>query len=556
MTVATTNVSKVYLGNGSVTSFAIDFQFWDEEEIEIWLRTTADGTLDQQSLTTDYSITGGDGLQGTVEMVVAPPGTKTLHILRVSNSTQEVDLTPATDFPTATVEQVLDRQALRIQEATHAGEVRSMQAPLTDMDTLGDFPDMTLPDKATRAGPGTYLGFDADGEPVIISGTIPATVPTTPYGESLLVLADAADLRDEADIVENAGAMDRLQAGVITARPAPVTFGKGFWWATDELRLHYSSGSGSWMSVTVAQLTQSQLPAASLLGRLFLDVENHELLRDNSTALVPIQSPWPRGSIGGLAFAPGGLASITVQPGEARAHIGNSTPWLGRNLKLTSSITKSLGAANSWVVGTGLGMAKSVSQAINDWYYIFLIGTDTGLVDVAFDTNIDGTNILSAGSNAIQTAGYDRHIRYIGMFRTNAVGSGEIVDFFLEEDHTLWVDPFIAFADAPGGRDYRSGFTVTLNGGAPNRLNDITWTTEAYGTAGSELIITTTDQNPAAPSQTVAPGSMAHAVTDPAGRLWIRPDLGSDIWIRTAAEPLNEFNIFCHGFIDSRGRNM
>ena len=86
------------------TSFTVSFEFFDNDDLNVYV----DGTL--KTLTTDYTVTGGDGSTGTVTIsVTGASGGSTVVI------TRDIDLERTTDFPAsgafniATLNTELDR---------------------------------------------------------------------------------------------------------------------------------------------------------------------------------------------------------------------------------------------------------------------------------------------------------------------------------------------------------------------------------------------------------------------------------------------------------------
>ena len=163
MTVTTTHFRKVYDGDGSTGAFTISFQFWDVAEIDVKNVIATTGVVTQQILTTHYSVTGGNGSTGLVTFVTAPPSGTEVHIERQSVSTQNVDLSPSQKLPSASIEQAIDRQAMRYQEMSTSLE-RYLSIPATDKDTDFGFPSTELPNKIDRAS--KVLAFDSAGVPI------------------------------------------------------------------------------------------------------------------------------------------------------------------------------------------------------------------------------------------------------------------------------------------------------------------------------------------------------------------------------------------------------
>jgi len=508
-------------------------------------------------------VTGGNGLAGAVNLAPrSQPVTasETLHILRVSSNDQQVDLTPALDFPTAQVEQMVDRQTLRIQESRDAGETRSMQIPLTDMDTSGVLPDMSLPDKATRSNQGagnTRLGFDLNGLPVIAAGTLDDVLATA-IGTSIVQAADEDAVRVLLDLIEDLGGWEFVQIGTEAVRfgITAAAFGNGVFITTDELKIWYSDSS-NWTTVTndtIDQNTYATLTAGGTLsGALQVDTDNLELLRDNGTILESLQQPWPRGSIWGLAIEGSSGVNVNVQTGEARSAQGNATiPGPGRNMQ-TAGMNKLLGAADSWVTGTGnLGMAfVSDGTLINTWFYVFLVANAAGDTEIAIDIQFAGTNIKNV-AGAIDIAGYAEHIRRIGAIRTD--GAGNIQAFVQDGNHFRWVVPTLSYTDT-AGTGYNAGMDIALSHSPARMVTDSRWSTNGSNT--SPIIFLETTQTSAAASATIAPGTLMSGVSaleDNAGIINTRLDQIREMHVRTGADDTIDLHIVTHGWWDDRAQ--
>ena len=119
MTVSTLTARNVKSPNGSTTSFPFDFSFDVDTDLLVTRVVIATGVETPQALTTDYTVTGGSGTIGTVEMVLAPPGPalEDLVIERVTPKTQSTDYQPNDPFPAEVNETALDKLT-RIEQET------------------------------------------------------------------------------------------------------------------------------------------------------------------------------------------------------------------------------------------------------------------------------------------------------------------------------------------------------------------------------------------------------------------------------------------------------
>ena len=136
MTVSTTSNKVTYEGNGSTTAFAIPFYFLDNDDIEVILRNASD-TEATWTYGTQFTASGaGEQGGGTLTVVTTPTdytpksGEKLL-IKRVEQYTQPTDLPVAGAFPSATVEQSLDRLTMLTQQLKETLD-RAVLVPETD----------------------------------------------------------------------------------------------------------------------------------------------------------------------------------------------------------------------------------------------------------------------------------------------------------------------------------------------------------------------------------------------------------------------------------------
>ncbi len=116
MTLATTTPVIAYTGDGTTTAFAVPFQFFDADELEVIERTIATGVEAVKTLNTHYTVSGGNGSTGTVSATSAPASTVQWHIRRKTKRTQASDYVSGDPLPSEVTERDLDRAAARDQE--------------------------------------------------------------------------------------------------------------------------------------------------------------------------------------------------------------------------------------------------------------------------------------------------------------------------------------------------------------------------------------------------------------------------------------------------------
>jgi alpha-tubulin suppressor-like RCC1 family protein len=145
LTVTAAEARKEYAGNGVVTEFSYPYQFYQSNDLEVWLfdDATSNGTL--QIIGTDYTVTGVmNPTGGTVAFAVAPPVGVTVIIINSPDITQQTHYINADDFPADSHEQALDRLT-KICQRLDDRISRAVRAP--------DYtPEDEVPDAETLVG--------------------------------------------------------------------------------------------------------------------------------------------------------------------------------------------------------------------------------------------------------------------------------------------------------------------------------------------------------------------------------------------------------------------
>lgn len=135
MTMNSTTPAAEYTGDGTSTAFNVPFQFFGASEIEVIERTISSGAETTKTLTTHYSVSGGNGSTGTVTAVSAPASTVEWHIRRKTAQTQGTDYAEGDGVPSAVLELDLDRAVALIQElirdSARAVRLKSTAAAVT-----------------------------------------------------------------------------------------------------------------------------------------------------------------------------------------------------------------------------------------------------------------------------------------------------------------------------------------------------------------------------------------------------------------------------------------
>ena len=155
-------VSYTVAQGATQTSFAVPFEFFDDDDLNFYV----DGTL--KTLTTHYTVSGGDGSTGTIttttgNSVTGASGGSTVVV------TRSIDLDRTTDFPSsgpfniASLNTELDR-LIAINADLNDELDRSIRLPDFDAEQ-----SMVLPTAANRAS--KLVSFDSNGALLVDSGS-------------------------------------------------------------------------------------------------------------------------------------------------------------------------------------------------------------------------------------------------------------------------------------------------------------------------------------------------------------------------------------------------
>ena len=162
MTLTATTNKVAYSGNGSTTSFAVTFIYWDDSDIRVILSNNTTGVETVWTNGTQYTLTGGDGATGTLTIDTSPtdytPATgETLTIKSNLPDTQSTSLPLGGALPSDAIEERFDK-SVRLSQQLAEELSRSIQfsesSPVTS----------TLITETATQRADKLLTFDASGE--------------------------------------------------------------------------------------------------------------------------------------------------------------------------------------------------------------------------------------------------------------------------------------------------------------------------------------------------------------------------------------------------------
>ncbi len=563
MTLSATYSPNKYNGNGVQISFPVTFVFWEQTDLLV-IHTNASGVETDWVLGTHYTVTGGNGTTGTIEVVTSPTnytpliGEK-LAILSSVSAAQPLDLPEGGPLPSTATETQLDKITRSLQEkAESIGRALKFKRSSATKDVF-------VPEPAS----GQLMRWTAGGqlENVSVAGGGPLTLPLaiaeggtgeiTPAAvRTAMAVPGLADANTFSGI-NTFNAQGRWKKGADIASASPLVLG------TDGNYFDVTGTTG-FSAITVAAGTSFMLRFSGVLtithgasldipGAANITTAPGDRLIGFAVAANSVQVvsyarasglpvALPQGYISGYVLANNvsdALKDIDIAVGTARGASNLA------NLVLTAPLVKQLDA--TWVAGTNQGgRSSSVSLSSNTWYHVHAIIVG-GVVDVGFDTSAVAANLITDHSATAY--------RRIGSIRTDA--SSNILPF------TQFGDQFLlktTVNDFNVGNPGTAAVLRTLT--VPSGINVIAILAVNIEDGGTGVrrycLITSPDQTDIAASNnlfTVCSGAGASAVIT-ASMCHIRTNTSSQIRTRndssTAAVSIVGATT---GWIDCRGKD-
>ncbi len=179
MTVSSNVNRNSWAGDGVTTVFALgaSFIYFAASEIRVVLKVDATGVETLQTLTTDYTLSGGSGATGNITMLTAPAVGETLVARRVMPLIQGVDLVNNSISDAEVLEDQLDKITLGLQQLDEV-DSRTIKFSEASAQSDIDFPDP----EALK-----LLRWNAGATALeLVSASVLGTVVTTSFTESIL----------------------------------------------------------------------------------------------------------------------------------------------------------------------------------------------------------------------------------------------------------------------------------------------------------------------------------------------------------------------------------
>lgn len=197
MTVASETARKNYDGDGTTSAFSTNpVIFYDTDTINVQVVTTATGGAVTLVENTDYTISGGAGAVGTVDMSAgsspygAPSALEYVVLIRDEPYLQADDFVNNSVSDAEVAESRYDKITMEVQQLLEQ-IARSIKFP--DIETAA----VTLPNYVDRAE--KFLYFDASGDLAVSDGSVDTAISDFSY--TLLPLTTAAAYRSALGLV-------------------------------------------------------------------------------------------------------------------------------------------------------------------------------------------------------------------------------------------------------------------------------------------------------------------------------------------------------------------
>ena len=582
MTLSSTTTKITYNGDGSTTDFAINFVFWDSDDLRV-IHRNATGAETVWTRGTQYTVTGGAGSTGTLTAKTmptdyTPAAGETLTIKDSQAETQGDSLPLSGAFPSTVVEQRLDKITRLIQ--IHSEEIaRSILLP----ETTG-VSGLTIPEP----GAGELVRYNAGGTALetVAAGDLDTAVSILVSG-----LADNDFLIYETagGVWKNlaAGATGFALLGDATAGEAQTTLGLG---TAALVNTGVSNGdvpvldTTGYPAVDGSQITNVAAPLRGHIDGLILSNNATDALHDidiasgeatddgqnvimvlSSTLVKQLDAPWAVGTNQGssdqaqldaaqtVTFTDNGGSDdfVTIDSGTwtVTPSVGDTLVVVGGpnagSYQITAATTTQIDVPTASFAADATSTSAIHTVKINTWYHMWLIRrSDTGVVDVLYS---------ESATSPTFPANYNQK-RRIGAVLTD--GSASILAFKHFDDLFIW-NVQVQDWSANSVGTTRVLRTCTVPTGI--EVEALMGITILHTPDGSAIfcMVTSPDQTDTAPGGSnfsmATEGGSSHEVSQ---EMRVRTDTSAQIGVRLSITGTGRWSKgHSRGWFDPRGRN-
>ena len=416
------------------TSFAVPFEFFDTTDLKV----VVDGTT--KTITTHYTVSGGNGSTGTVTMsVTGATGGSTVIIYREIPLSRTTDFPASGAFPISTLNTELDRTVALFDDRKDRID-RSVR--LNDND---DAASMVLPLKASRVG--TVLGFNAttgaaEAGPTIANVNSLADITTninTVAGIASNVTTVAgisSNVTTVAGISSNVSTVAGISSNVTTVAGKASLITSDF---ASDMSLVTSNFVSGMSLVTSDFITDMNLVTSDFVADMSLvtadfvsdlnqiassdfvsDLNAIEAIKANVTSVAGVASNVT--TVAGIASDVSTVASNNSNIQTVSGTIANVNS-VGSNIANVNTVATQLTSSSPTFTNTVTASAYTTSGG-----GIFFIGNtsfrQTGVKNTSGDIELDASTTISLRTNSGEIGLYDDD-SYFGKITQD--GNGELV---------------------------------------------------------------------------------------------------------------------------------
>lgn len=373
MTVSSSFADTRYAGDGSSVDFATGFAFYATSTLRVSFVDNTTGAETVKSLSTHYTVTGGNGATGSIHFLTAPPSGVTVVFKRNEPYTQGTDLGPNDPLPAEVLELTYDKLEMQIQQLLRLSQLSIQAGPPFDPNMQSPYLMPAPEADMVLIGRQDELGWENGS-----LGDLSTSIDTI-----FTSLLEGDILRYDGDVWRNA------QVSTIIN---PLFSAKG-----DLL-----TAAAAETSTVLPVGTNGSIPMA----------------RSAAAAGLAYVSPF-KSLIYGWTYqnAADAVNDINIAAGGGMDETG--VYWIE-----TVATVKQLDAA--WAVGVAQGGRDTGSIADGDWYIFAIARSDTGVADVIFSLSPTAPTMPTSYDFKRRLGWFQRASATIVAFRTYESDGGSL----------------------------------------------------------------------------------------------------------------------------------
>lgn len=371
------------------TSFAVPFEFFDNDDLNVYV----DGTL--KTITTHYTVSGGDGSTGTVTIsVTGATGGSTVVI------TRDIGLERTTDFPVSGAFNIvaLNTELDRIVAiAADLEDQASRALQLTDFDVAAG---LTLPTVDNRKG--KTLAFNASTGAVEAGPSISDTQTVSAAAADIALLADIQDGTTATNAITTA-ASNNANIATVAGISANVTTVAG-----NNSNVTTVAGSISNVNTVASNISNVNAVGTNIASVVAVAADLAETVSEIETVANDLNESTSEidtvaGSITNVDAVGGSISNVnTVASGITNI---NTVAGINANVTTVAGISSN--------VTTVAGIASDVTAVAGDATDIGTVATNITNVNAVGGVSSDVTTVAGIASDVTAVASIQSNISTI-----------------------------------------------------------------------------------------------------------------------------------------------